>query len=540
MSVIHRLKMFCQNNPLGLRLLAAILICSSAITLIATATQLWIDYRYEVSAIDERIQQIETSSLRSLSNSLWEISPAQVQVQLDGLIQLPDVHYLAITSQYGDAYSAGQKPTQGYQLRRYYELTHSNHKGEAVPVGDLTVIISLDEVYRRLGDKVLLILASQGIKTFLVSVFILSIFHHLVTRHLSAMAGYARRLKLDKLDQSLVLRRSQKQPDELGDVVSAMNTMRETMLSDIQKRAQAEQSLAEINQQLEQLNSELESRVEQRTRQLEERSRQLENRNQELEKTLIKLKAAQKQLVESEKMVALGGLVAGVAHEINTPIGIGFTTATFLEDQARVAVENKPDDRMAKLALESSTLICQNLERAAHLIRAFKQVSVDQSSEQRRHFDLMQYLDEVLLSLKPGLKKASPDVVISGPDELWLDSYPGSYYQIFSNLILNSVVHGFENKTAGVIEVSVRKVTGSLQAKEELVIEYRDNGVGIPDELGAKVFDPFVTSKRNQGCSGLGMHICYNLVTQLLKGRIQLLPSEQGVHFSIHLPLTLD
>ncbi|MBB1487845.1 sensor histidine kinase [Oceanospirillum sediminis] len=562
MSLFARFKLFCQQNPLGIRLLTAILICSSAITLVATGTQLWIDYRYEVSAIDERLRQIENSSLKSLSNSLWEISPAQVQVQLDGLIQLPDVRYLSISSQYGDAYAAGKKPIHGPLLHRYYELTHTNHKGEEVPVGDLTLIISLDDVYRRLGDKVLLILASQGIKTFLVSVFILSIFHHLVTRHLSTMAGYARRLKLDQLESSLILSRSERRDDELSDVVSAMNSMRESIQTDVRKREEAERSLAQMNQQLEQLNSDLESRVEQRTRQLaergrelesrglllEERSRQLEERtlelemrNHDLEDALIRLKSAQQQLVESEKMAALGELVAGVAHEINTPIGIGFTSATFLADQARQATQKNPEDRFASLTLESSELIGQHLERAAQLVRAFKQVSVDQSSEQRRKFDLICYLDEILLSLRPGLKTCQPEINISGPDSLWLDSYPGSFYQIFSNLILNSVIHGFEHQSGGRIDIQVSlidatDITSAEQSPQWLEIEYKDNGKGIPEGWETRLFEPFITSKRNQGCSGLGMHISYNLVHQLLQGSIQCQPSEQGVFFRIKVP----
>ncbi len=590
MALLQRIKSFCRHNPLGLRLLTAILICSSAITLVATATQLWLDYRYELSAIDERLHQIETSSIKSLSNSLWEISPAQVQVQLEGLLQLPDVRYLEITSQYGDAFFAGSKPQSGQLLERYYSLKHEDHRGKSFAVGDLTLIISLDEVYRRLGDKVLLILTSQGIKTFLVSVFILTIFHQLITRHLSSMALYARRLKLDQLDQQLVLKRIPKKDDELSDVVSAINTMRRSMLQDIQKREQAELSLERANQQLEQLNSELEQRVAERTAQLEEKSlqlqerglqleergNQLEERNKELQTTLIQLKTAQRQLVESEKMAALGELVAGVAHEINTPIGIGFTAATFLSDQAKQLqqqielssgntsahslngrpVSQQTDQRILSLALESSDLICQNLERAAQLVRAFKQVSVDQSSEQRRRFDLIKYLDEILLSLQPRLKSCRPQINIQGPEQLLLDSYPGSYYQIFSNLIINSVIHGFENRTGGKISITIALQTHDgmplsqlpedpeQYSKTCIKIDYFDNGVGIPEGWGSKLFEPFVTSKRNQDCSGLGMHITYNLVSQLLRGQIQCMPrlddKDRGAHFQLNLPVQLS
>ncbi len=511
----------CNQKPLGLRLLTAILLYSSVITLIATATQLWLDYRYERSAIEERLQQIEASSLNSLANSLWEISPTQIQVQLDGILQLPDVRYLELKSQFGDQYTAGNKPHVGATVERHYVLNYTDSSNEAVNVGDLTLIVSLDEVYRRLADKVLLILASQGIKTFLVSIFILALFNQLVTRHLSTMAQYAQRLKLDQLNTPLVLKRKPRQrEDELSQVANSMNSMRQAMLIDMGKREDAERSLAR-------LNAELEQRVLDRTQALEQS-------NEELRATLEKLQEAQQQLVESKKLAALGGLVAGVAHEINTPIGIGYTAASFLADQAQLYQQQHQDNPLAQTAVESSQLICQNLERAAQLIRSFKQVSVDQASEQRRRFDLIQYLDEIQHSLRPKLKQSNPEISVQGPSLLMLNSYPGSYYQIFTNLILNSLLHGFDNQTGGKISITITPYA------ERMIIEYRDNGAGIPDGWHTRLFEPFMTTKRNQGCSGLGMHIVYNLVSQLLQGHIRSLPDNNGAHFQIDLPLTPD
>jgi signal transduction histidine kinase len=520
MRLLQYLSQLRHQKPLGIRLLAAILLYSSAITLIATGTQLWLDYRYELSAIDERLLQIEASSRNSLANSLWEISPVQIQVQLNGLLQLPDVRYLEINSPFNDFYVAGSKPTTGSIVERHYALEHHDIGRGLVSVGELTLILSLDEVYRRLGDKVLVILASQGIKTFLVSIFILTLFHRLITQHLSSMAAYARRLKLDHLDTPLELKRNPKhQDDELSQVVDAMNSMRRSMLHDMSKREDAERSLAK-------LNTELEQRVVKRTQELEER-------NHELHDTLVTLRATQQRLVESEKLAALGSLVAGVAHEINTPIGIGFTAASFLADQASLYQQRMPDDPLANTALESSRLICQNLERAAQLINAFKQVSVDQSSEQQRRFDLVQYLDEILLSLNPRLKQCKPDIVINGPTHMLLNSYPGCYYQIFTNLILNSLIHGFEDRTGGTITIDIK------QQQERLIIDYRDNGVGIPEDWQHKVFEPFMTTKRSQGCSGLGMHIAFNLVNQLLQGHICCLTDVKGAYFQLDLPMTL-
>ncbi len=523
MNLIRSLNAYRLHNPLGVRLLTAILLCSSAITLLATATQLWLDYRNELSAIDERIKQIEDSSLDSLAASLWEINPGQVRVQLEGLKQLPDVAHLELNTPFGEHFVAGTPPGQHGTVRRSYPLSHTEEERQ-YDLGTLQLTISLEHVYKRLRDRVLVILTSQGIKTFLVSIFILYIFHRLITQHLGTMARYARRLKLDRLSTPLALkRRSRNRDDELSQVVSAMNEMRESMLEDMERRAQAEQALARLNRELEQ-------RVRQRTRELEQT-------NEELRNALDSLRTTQQQLIESEKMAALGGLVAGVAHEINTPVGIGYTAASFLDKRAseRLQQQLSSDERQfSELALESSQLISQNLERAAQLVSAFKRVSVDQSSEQRRTFELAEYLDEIVLSLNPRIKSSGCEIHIRCP-QLMLDSYPGAYYQILTNLILNSLIHGFGDRKGGLIEINV-KISG-----ERLQLRYRDDGVGITEGFERRLFEPFVTTRRNQGCSGLGMHIAYNLVTQLLNGEISCQQdSDPGACFVLNLPLQID
>ena len=296
-------------------------------------------------------------------------------------------------------------------------------------------------------------------------------------------------------------------------------------MEDIDKRKQAERALEELNEQLE-------SRVLQRTQELQQI-------NSELNRTLIQLQSTQAQLVESEKMAALGNLVAGIAHEINTPLGIGLTTATFLHDRAKQELRKQSTSASTDasdfraIALESSELITTNLQRAAQQINAFKQVSVDQSSEQRRVFDLGDYLKEVLLSMAPLLRRNAPTIEIDCPDKLILNSYPGAFYQIFSNLIQNSLIHGFTEQDQRYIWIEIKR------REKEIVLTYRDNGVGIDSDILPKIFNPFFTTQRNQGCTGLGLHIVYNLVSQLLQGQLCYLPptpEQQGAHFQITLP----
>ncbi len=291
--------------------------------------------------------------------------------------------------------------------------------------------------------------------------------------------------------------------------------------------------LMEQEEALQRVNIDLEHRVEGRTR-------DLRLANEHLRRTLDDLRQAQKQLVESEKMAALGALVAGVAHEINTPLGIGVTASSHLQGETRrllgllASGEMKRSDLDSYLAAasESSELILRNLRRADHLVKSFKQVAVDQSTEDRRRIDLANYLDEILTSLQPRLRKTRHRVEIDCAEGIQLETYPGAIYQVVTNLVMNSLAHGFEHQEAGLIRIGVRAQDG------DIVVDYRDDGCGMDDEVRRRIFEPFFTTKRGQGGSGLGMHILFNLVTRLLAGSVRCESTPgQGVHFVIRFPL---
>jgi signal transduction histidine kinase len=264
--------------------------------------------------------------------------------------------------------------------------------------------------------------------------------------------------------------------------------------------------------------------------------------NRELSQTLDYLQTTQGQLVEAEKMAALGGLVAGIAHEINTPLGIGVTAASLLADKTSDFQETYQNGQMKRSDLEkylktagqSSQMILNNLHRAAELIHSFKQVAVDQSSEERRTFKVKDYLEEILLSLRPKLKRTQHVIDIHAPDDLVLDSYPGAFSQIVTNLVMNSLVHGYEPEDRGHLIFDLKQNDGHL------IFEYSDDGKGIPPENLGKIFEPFFTTKRGQGGSGLGLHIVYNLVTQKLNGTIRCVSKAgQGTRFIIQTPLQM-
>jgi len=271
-------------------------------------------------------------------------------------------------------------------------------------------------------------------------------------------------------------------------------------------------------------------------------NQELVRRREEAETALARLREAQESLIQAEKLASLGALVAGVAHEINTPVGIALATASHLADATgdlRHLFEGgqikKSDFRdYIDTASESCSLVLSNCERAAQLINGFKQVAVDQTSAERRRFKLKAYIQEVLLSLKPKLRQQHIEVAIDCPDALEMDSYPGALSQVLTNLVMNSAIHGFEGRPDGHVIISCEKLDGDF-----IELKYTDDGNGIPADIRNKIFDPFFTTKRGSGGNGLGLHIVFNIVTGSLKGQIAV-ESEpgRGTGFTLLLPQT--
>jgi signal transduction histidine kinase len=268
----------------------------------------------------------------------------------------------------------------------------------------------------------------------------------------------------------------------------------------------------------------------------------LEVQNAALNEALHQLQEAQTELVRQEKMASLGGLVAGVAHEINTPLGICVTATSHLVQELKLTREELAAGEMTEDSLnsfldivdQSLRIMTTNTQRAAALVRSFKQVAVDQSSGDIRSFNLCTYVNEVLLSLQPKLKGRPVKVNVECPKDLVLDSSPGAVSQIVTNMVVNSLVHGFERDQAGTIAIRV-----ALDG-EQVVFDYADDGVGMDRETLGKMFDPFFTTKRGTGGSGLGAHILYNLVTGALGGTVKV-ESEpgKGLQYQLRFPRSL-
>jgi C4-dicarboxylate-specific signal transduction histidine kinase len=284
--------------------------------------------------------------------------------------------------------------------------------------------------------------------------------------------------------------------------------------------------------EIKQLNQSLEEKVSQRTIALREA-------NQELLSTLERMHQYQEQIVENEKMASLGQMVAGVAHEVNTPIGLGITGSTLLRDKLadiQLSFDNKSLTsnqlkRFIDEGIENLDLIYRNLNRAADLISNFKKVAVIQDDGIKTHVNIHRLISDVLMSIQSELINSKPNVVINCPSDLTIESKSEPLQQIFQQLILNSAIHGFSNSENNEIKFDI-EITGP-----QIKIIYTDNGQGVDKNVKNRIFDPFVTSKRGQGASGLGMHLVYNLVTQALGGHILYdLDAKPGVRFVITIP----
>ena len=296
-------------------------------------------------------------------------------------------------------------------------------------------------------------------------------------------------------------------------------------IMDITQRKQNEAELRRHREHLEEL--------------VDARTLELQQSNEELQQSITRLQETQGKLVQAEKMAALGGLVAGFSHEINTPLGVGVTSASHIREEIDALQQAFEGGDMKRSDLEQfiqhvqqgSDILLRNLQRASELILSFKQVAVDQSSDEWRSIDLRDYVDEIILSLKPRWKSTRVKLVNDCDQNLQVYTHPGAIYQILSNLIMNALIYAFDDDQAGQIQIHAEDRDGVIR------LRFADDGKGIPELYHKKIFDPFFTTRRGQGGSGLGLNIVYNLVTGTLKGDIDFdSRSNRGSVFHISFP----
>lgn len=559
------------------KLLTRVLSVYFVLTLIVTAGQILTEYLNAKNHIESELQTLKNTFSTSLTRAIWELNTPQAQSIAVGLMELPIVEGVQIRDENGnyiadlgrtvvlqmDPVSAGVMQDHGSGTFGYTFPLIFEFSGRTSNVGDVTLYSSFEIIFGRIQVGVFFLIGNAILKTgFLVFLF-LNAFRYMLTEPLADLTQQISEFDIDRLEASK-LQVKIADDNELAVLRDAYNKLVDDLIDFQSRLGGAQADLREANRKLDEQNLMLEQEVAKKTASLSkimldleqqkdelmvkqeelkrenESRRQAEgsllNKNSELAESMEILKLAQDQLVESERMASLGGLVAGIAHDVNTPIGVSVTAASFLQDRLKSLQTAFDDKKLTSKtmtsfideAAQTTTLLLSNLNRASDLVASFKQVAVDQTSEAERDVDMKEYIREVTQSLAPKFKKTSHRIDIECPENLVVRCAPGAVAQIVTNMMMNSLIHGFDGIRDGHIKMNI-------WLDEDFVnIDYSDNGKGLNKEMLEKHFDAFFTTRRGKGGSGLGTHIMYNLVTQTLGGKIEA-ESDPGKGLSYHI-----
>jgi signal transduction histidine kinase len=508
------------KDKLTKRLLVYILLCSALVSVCSTLVQLYASFQDDLTLLEQRFDNIEKSYIPSIASSLWDFNKPLVAQQIQGIVDLPDIGLVKVENDFDYQQQIGNAEIDAKKIVEFPIIY------DGKDVGKLKVYADYQDIYKELWLQAGFILTSEFIKIFIIAFFIIIIVDKLITRHLFQITRYAKQLASHNLDEELILSNRPKKEDELDDLVGAINNMRLSLKDEIVKLGNAENALLR-------LNGELEVKVHDRTAKLEQS-------NDQLQQSFDDLTLAQDQLVQSEKMASLGQLVAGVAHEVNTPLGICVTSITALRekvDSLKNAVESQELTKSflmdtLNLLTEYEQIIERSLRKSVELIRSFKSVAVEQHTDPEVNINLHQHVYDIVNTVKTMFKHKKYNINIDVDEDFDLITYPSAWNQILTNFLMNSHIHGFEDRREGEISIV------ATHSKGYLTLEYSDNGKGIPDDFKKRIFDPFVTTKRGQGGSGLGLNIVFNLVNAKLSGTIKSVETKQGVCFKVKVPLT--
>ena len=570
-----------MKQGLSKKLLARVLSVYFVLTLIVTTGQIFTEYLNAKSHIEGELKTLKNTFSTSLTRAIWELNTPQAESIALGLMELPIIEGVQIRDEnsnyiadlgrtsklFGESINRGvirdhSGGTFGYSFPLIFEFS-----GRTSLVGDVTLYSSSDITFSRIEVGIFFLLGNAIIKTaFLVFLF-MSAFRTMLTNPLNELTQQISNFNLDdpessKLDLSIG------DDNELKVLETSYNKLVDEMIEFQTKLAGTRKELQNANLMLDDQNISLEQEVAKKTATLsrimldleqqkdellinqrelrqENENRQfiedeLRKRNSELATSMETIQMTQDQLVESERMASLGSLVAGIAHDVNTPLGVSVTATSFLQDRIKTLQSTYDDKKLTSGimssflsdAQQSITLLTNNVNRASDLISSFKQVAVDQTSKAVREINVSEYLTEVVQSLAPNFKRTSHTIDIHCPDDLSIRCAPGVLAQILTNMIMNSLIHGFEDKPKGAIKLEITK------QGENLIIDYCDDGRGLDDAALERHFDAFFTTRRGRGGSGLGTHIMHNLVTQTLSGTIRAFSQlGKGLQYRITIPV---
>jgi signal transduction histidine kinase len=495
---------FSSLRVLILATLVASVMVASLLAYWDQADRLRSDYSAQVSTDLDRLAELTALAMRE---PLWQFVPKQAESIIDSvfvnpgvlLVEVKDHKNLIFVYRARDGLSAQQ--ASGEVVVKVTDIER-----DGTLVGHLRVVMSTSGYHQQLIQAqnrylrfALIVLATSVLIVFTVMQFSLVLpIKRLVADALQIAHGELRTPIAPVFSM------------ELGQLSSSLEITRESLL-----RLFSELELQ--NAALNDANENLESRVAERTRSLED--------------ALVQLRFAQQEMIQSEKLASLGRVVAGVAHELNTPIGNALTVASTIAshlDALHAQVETGTLRKSVLLQVTDESrqavgIFVRNIERAAQMIANFKQVAVDQSSDRRRVFDSAVVTQEVLSTLSPALRKANCTLSLDLQPDIRCDGFPGAYGQVLTNLVMNAVVHGYPQGIGGVIEVT----TGAGSVPDSFELCVKELGEGMDAETSRRIYDPFFTTKLGQGGTGLGMNIVHGLVLKTLQGQISV-HSEPG------------
>jgi len=573
------------QKSLSKKLLTNVLSVYFLLTFIVTCGQVFAEYYNAKDFIRDELTTLQKTFSGSLTRAIWELNTQQTVTIAEGLLAIPSIEGIIVRDDSGEVISQLGRSLDIVNLYSEQLVQHSSliedgpsglfgytfplifeFSGRATQVGDVTLFSSREVVLSRIMISIYFLIGNAFIKTtFLIILFLLA-FRRLLTEPLTDLTQQIEDLELDDLE-GRKLEIHTRDHNELKIMELSFNNMIDKITDYKAQLESTQKKLLVSNEKLDQQNLVLEQEVARKTSTLSQAMMDLQQQKYELEKQKItlteeielrkdtekelranhnelkryidELNQAQERLVSSEKMAALGGLVAGITHDINTPVGIGVTATSFLQERLLQIDTAYKEKTLSPKALEdfindatqSAGLLTTNLQRASELVASFKQIAVDQASEAVRTINIKDYLKEVIRSLHPKLKTTQHKINLDCPEDLILNLPAGAISQIFTNLIMNSLIHGLEGITLGEINISI------CEENDLVNIIFKDNGKGVESSQLPKLFDPFFTTKRDQGGSGLGTHIVFNLVKQTLSGEIEVSSSlGEGLTYNISFP----
>lgn len=547
------------RNSIATRLLAITFSIYFLIAVLVTIGHMAFEYGQAKKNILADLKVFQTTFQPILSQMVWSINKEGLRKTVNGIAQAPTIAGVRIKASGMEEVAVGtivddqgavqaasvlDKPAFwdvanpaslgvfGYE----FPIVYSAADGKQEVVGHGIFYSSNAIVFQRVKYGFALIILNSAIKTLALWIIFSWLSERILRRPLATLTDAVQKIDLEHLEDSRIDLQLRGR-DELNILQDAFNAM-------LQKLLVARTELQNLNVSLEQKVQERTGQLQQALlaqqavsdqlfekgqaldlsyQQLEQHTVALLESHQTLELTLHDLRAAQVQLIEAEKLASLGQLVAGVAHELNTPIGNALITATSLEHAAGEIRTAMTQNELRKSTvthfvnnlIPMTELITRSCKRAAELIASFKQVAMDQTSENRRSFNLFALVENLITTLRPSIGKLAWKIEVKIPPDIDCDSYPGPLGQVITNLIQNAMTHAFEGRDSGVLNIQASLTQGQVE------MTFSDNGKGMPPEVLMHIFEPFYTTRLGQGGSGLGLSISLNIVTSVLGGTLR-------------------